>query len=240
MPLDPTILAAAAFIIAVGSFLQGAVGFGSALFAAPLLILLDPRFVPGPLIFTGLILSVLAMRRDAADFAASRIGWTLSGRLPGSAIGAATLGIIPMHELNVLLASLVLLAIAITVSGFEPRTNRRSLLLAGLLSGFMGTTASIGGPPLALVYQRLPGPVLRWAMAANFLVGGVVSLGLLSMAGRFGPPDLLVGAILLPASALGFAFSHLGARYVDAGRTRVAVLGVSALSSVAILLQELL
>lgn len=240
MPLDSSILVVAAFIVALGSFLQGAIGFGSALFAAPLLILLDPVFVPGPLIFTGLILSVLALRRDRADFAASRIGWTLSGRLPGSAIGAATLGAIPAHDLNVLLASLVLVAIVISVSGFEPRTNRRSLLLAGVLSGFMGTTASIGGPPLALVYQRLPGPALRWAMAANFLVGGVVSLAALWVAGRFGRPDLFVGAVLLPAAALGFAFSHHGARFVDAGRTRLAVLGISALSSVAILVQELL
>ena len=42
--------AAATVVMALGSVLQGSIGFGLALFAAPLLALIDPHLAPGPLL----------------------------------------------------------------------------------------------------------------------------------------------------------------------------------------------
>jgi hypothetical protein len=42
----------------------------------------------------------------------------------------------------------------------------------------------IGGPPLALIYQHHPGPVLRSTIAMCFFIGEVMSLVLLTATGR--------------------------------------------------------
>lgn len=219
--------------------MQGAAGFGSGLIAAPLLALLDARLVPGPLIVAGVVLSAFVLWRDREGLASAGIGWTLCGRVPGSAAGAAALALLPIHKVNVLLGMLVLVAVMMSVSGLHPPMNRRSLVTAGVLSGFMNTTSSIGGPPLALVYQRLPGRTLRAVLSANFVVGGLISLVALGVAGRLTAPDVWISLVLAGGAVTGFALSRTAARYLDTGRTRVAVLVVSAASSVALLVREL-
>jgi hypothetical protein len=47
----------AILIIAAGAALQAATGMGMALFSVPLLVLLDPGLVPGPLLCTTFVLS---------------------------------------------------------------------------------------------------------------------------------------------------------------------------------------
>ncbi len=239
-PVTGAVLAAACLVVVVGCVLQGAVGFGSGLIAAPLLALLDPRLVPGPLIAAGVALSVFVLWRDRDGLEAAGIGWTLCGRVPGSAAGAAALVVLPIHDVNILLGSLVLIAVTMSVSGLQPPMNRRSLVTAGVMSGFMNTTSSIGGPPLALVYQSLPGRALRAVLAVNFVVGGLISLVALAVAGRVAASDAAASLVLMCGAVSGFALSHSAARFLDTGRTRTAVLVVSAASSVALLARELL
>ena len=66
------------------------------------------------------------------------------------------------------------------MAGVRVRPNEHSLSVAGVLSGFMGTTAAVTGPPVALVYQRLPGPALRATMARFFLAASVLTIVVLS------------------------------------------------------------
>ncbi len=48
----------AAFLIFLGSFVQTAIGFGLAIVAAPLLILIAPEYVPAPICVVALFISV--------------------------------------------------------------------------------------------------------------------------------------------------------------------------------------
>ena len=50
---------AGAVVYIVGSTLQGVVGFGANLFAVPILALIDPGFVPGPVLIVNPLLSGL-------------------------------------------------------------------------------------------------------------------------------------------------------------------------------------
>src|SRR5438034_6678902 len=52
----------AALAMAVGALVQGAVGFGASLVAAPLLVLVDVRLVPGPIGIASLTLNFLIIR----------------------------------------------------------------------------------------------------------------------------------------------------------------------------------
>ncbi len=67
-----------------GAAVQGSVGFGLNLLAAPLLVLIDARLVPGPVLVAAIALvAVMSWReRHAIDFGGLR--WALLGRLAGT------------------------------------------------------------------------------------------------------------------------------------------------------------
>jgi uncharacterized membrane protein YfcA len=230
-------LAAASLIAALAAALQGAVGFGFALVSAPILVLLDVRLVPGPLIAAGFVLTVLVAWRERATIHLEGVGWQLVGRVPGSACAAVLVSAIPQGSMGVPVAAAVLVGVVLSATRLRLRPRRWTLVGAGALSGFLGTTSSIGGPPLALVYQHESGPRLRGTLAATFALGCVVSLSALAWIGRFGRPELGLALALCPAVLLGFGVSHRIARFLDGGYTRLSVLLVSA-AAAAILLVE--
>ena len=51
-------------ISAAGAILQGSVGFGLGLIGVPLLVLIDPVFVPGPLLLAAFLLNLLMSHRE--------------------------------------------------------------------------------------------------------------------------------------------------------------------------------
>ena len=89
-PILPA-LAAASAAMGVGAVLQGTIGFGSMLLAAPILVLIDPRFAPGPVLLNGLALSIVMAVRERAHIDLRGVGWILGGRIPGTLIGAGAL-----------------------------------------------------------------------------------------------------------------------------------------------------
>ena len=120
------------------------------------------------------------------------------------------------------------------------RPTRAVLFGAGAASGFMATAAGLGGPPVALVYQREPGLRLRGTLAAYFIVGTVLSLFALAWAGRFGAEELRLAVLLIPGTVIGYFLSRPAAAYLDGGRTRAAVLTVSILAAVSVIVTVLL
>ena len=122
-------------------------------------------------------------------------------------------------------------------SGGHP--TRGILFGAGAASGFMATAAGLGGPPVALIYQRETGVRLRGTLAAYFIVGTVLSLIALAWAGRFGTDEMRMSVWLIPGTVIGYFLSRPAAAYLDGGRTRIAVLTVSALAAVSVIVTVL-
>src|SRR6185369_15778614 len=94
---------------------------------------------------------------------------------PGSVLGATLLASLPPRSVSLAVGLVVLAGVAMTASGIHLRPRRSTLLAAGVLSGFMGTTAAIGGPPIALIYQHAEGPRLRGTLAGYFVVAAAIS-----------------------------------------------------------------
>lgn len=230
-------VAAVVAVSAVGAFVQGSVGFGHNLIAAPVLALVDERFVPGPAIASALLLTGLMAWRDHQGLHLGEIRTALVGRVPATFLAAATVALLPAGPLAVLFAVLVLLAVAIVASGVHVRPTTGTLLGAGALSGFMGTLTSIGGPPIAMLYANEPGVRMRGTLAGFFLVGTVLSLGALTVTGSFGTTELGLTAWTIPGVLAGFLLSARGATHLDAGHTRTAVLAVSVLGAVSVLVK---
>lgn len=235
---SPIQLVVASACIGFGALLQGSVGFGMALVAAPLLSLIDARLVPGPVLASALTLTLLVAWRDRRAIDMRGVTWAIVGRVPGTLAGAATIALLPARPLAIVFGVLVVVAVLLIAFGLPLRPTPRTLLFAGALSGFMGTTASIGGPPVAVLYQRAEGPRVRGTLGGYFVAGASMSIAALAIVGRFGMREIAWSLWLVPGALVGFALSFRVARWLDAGRTRNAVLGVAALSGALVILRE--
>lgn len=209
------------------------------LFSVPLLILIDSSFVPGPLLLAAFFLNLLVMKRErkAADYFSLK--WVLAGRFMGTVIGATLLVIIPQNFISILFGVLIFLAVFFSLGGFHLPLTARNMFGVGSLSGFMATTTAIGGPPLALLYQRESGKRLRGNLAGIFFVGALLSIFSLIVIGQFGLNEITLAVSLFPGILFGFFLSHWTARILDRGFTRPAVLMVSAISAGIVILKSL-
>ena len=88
----------------------------------------------------------------------------------------------------------------------------------------MGTATSIGGPPLALLYQHHEGPVLRATLAATFALGTVVSVLGLALAGVIEGWQVVLALALAPGTLLGVLASNRLVGRLDGAWLRPAVL----------------
>jgi uncharacterized membrane protein YfcA len=215
------------------------VGFGLSLVSAPFLMLIEPRFVPGPLLAVSIVLTVLTLWREHRHVDFGGIGPVLAGRLPGTFVGLWLLLTLPPREMSLTFGAMLLAAVAMSASRLRLAPTPPTLAGAGLLAGIMSMTTSAGGPPLALVYQSSAGATLRATLSGHFLIGAALSLLALRGGGRFGEDETALAALLTPGLLFGFLVSsHLRHR-IDAGYTRIAVLLVSGTAGLAVILREL-
>ncbi len=236
---DPLVFAAIAAAVAVGALVQGAVGLGLGLVSAPVVALLAPALMPGVLVWLGTLLPLLSLVKDwrSADWRGLR--WAFAGRVPGTALGVVVVSMVSARLLGVLVGAMVLVAVALTALVVRLPMRPAVLAGAGVVSGLTGTATSIGGPPLALVYQHVTGPRLRGTLAAYFVGGGVLSLGGLALAGELDAAQGVAALLLTPFLLVGFLLGGPVRRHVDAGRTRAAVLVICASSALVLLLRSL-
>lgn len=227
-------------ITAIGALLQGSIGFGLNLLAAPALMFIDPAFVPGPLIADALVLVLLMAWREHRDLDFSGVGWACIGRLPGSFVGLAFLLWLPPSELNVLFGAMILIGVAMSAWGVSFRPTPTSLVGAGAASGIMSITTSVGGPPMALVYQSSPGSVLRATLSGQFAVGATLSILFLAAGGKFGTAEVQYAALLIPGTVAGYLLSSRLTPYLDRGFLRPAVLAFAGVTAGIIILREFL
>lgn len=224
-------------VVTIGATLQGTVGFGMNVLAAPVAVQVEPDLVPGPLLLAALLLTLMAAIRERTTLDLGGAGWVIAGRVPGSVLGAVAVALLSTRGLSLALALVVLTAVVTMASGVSVPQTRSTMAGAGAVAGFSSTTTAVGGPPIALVLQSRPGPELRSTLGAIFLVGVVMSIVTLAATGEFGTRDLELGVIVAPAAAAGFAVSGPLRPLIDRGRTRPAVLAVSALAAAVLLVR---
>ena len=221
--------------VLLAAMVQGAVGIGFALAAAPVVTLVDADLMPGLLIVLGFLLPVLTFVREVGHTRWAGLGWALGGRVPGTVLGVLVVATVDERVLAVVVGLVVLGAVALTWSAVRLPDRPATLAGAGLVSGVTGTAVSIDGPPVAIALQDLSGPELRPTMSAYFVGGGVLSLAGLAIGGELRAEQAATAAALVPAVVAGFALSGPLRRHVDAGRTRAAVLLVCAVSALVLL-----
>jgi uncharacterized membrane protein YfcA len=224
-------------VMAAASFVQSSVGFGLALVSGPVLLLLDPNFVPGPMLATALVNTLLMVRRERQSIDIRGVGYVMIGRVPGTFVAVFVLAALSQRSYDLIFATIIIFSVGLSGLGCRVNPTPRNATIAGFAAGLMGTISSIGGPPLALLYQHATGPTMRSSLAAMFVFGAVISLTALSAMGRFGIEEIKLTGLMIPGVIIGFFASSYGARFVDSGRLRPCVLIVSGLSAIAVVLR---
>ena len=220
---------------AVGGVIQGAIGFGFALVAVPTIALVEPDAIPVTVMLMAVPMTIVMALRERAHIDVGGFATIMVGRVVGIAGGVLLLELVPESGLTVLVGVMILLGVALSVGGLDIEPQRWVNVGAGVLSGVMGTTSAIGGPALAVVYQRRPGPELRSTLALSYLAGIVIAVGALAAVGRVEGWHVWLALELVPALLLGLWLSFRLAPVLDRGWLRPSVLAFAAISGVVII-----
>ena len=237
--LTPIEYAVALAVVALGTVVQGSVGFGVNLLAVPVLAVMEPDALPATLTLLALPLGTAMARRERHGVDWPGVGWFMVGRLPGTVLGALVVASVAGDTISVLAGSGVLLAVGISLMTATVRITPGSTMAAGVASGAMGTATSIGGPPLALLYQHREGAVLRATLAVTFAIGTLVSLGGQAAAGALAAWHVGLALALLPATVAGLWVSGHVSRRLDGAWLRPLVLALAAAAAVAAVIRGL-
>ena len=219
------------FIVLIGAVVQGSTSMGFAIIVAPVLMIIDPNFVPVPTLLGGFVLSVYLMIRERKSIIFKGLGYSVIGRILGAILSAYILILISQTYFALLFGILILLAVLLSLMRGKWEISKPKLLVAGFLSGIMGTLASIGSPPMGLLYQHQKADVIRGTLSAYFTLGTVISLLSLSFIGKFTFVEFELFLWMLPAFTIGFWMSKYVTKYLDKGYTRWTILAVSSLSA---------
>jgi uncharacterized protein len=195
--------------VAIGALVQGTIGVGFALIVVPVAALLRPDLlsVAALALMVPLNIYVLAREWRALDWTGGL--WILFGRLLGTGGGILIFLLMTPRMLDLLVGASTVAAVAVTLWLPLFRADRWAFFGAGVVTGVTETAVGIGGPPLALVYQHNPAPVIRATIAACFLVGQLFSLAIMVQLGKVARTQVdAIGWLLLPLT-LGAVISQV-------------------------------
>ncbi len=226
-------------IFMIASAIQGSIGFGANLFAVPLLALINPELIPIPILIVNPIMNLMLAWRERGNVDRPAVISALVGRVPGVVLGVLALSLISSDHLGLLFGILLLIAIGLQLSGLTLSRTRRTVTLAGGVSGFMATAVGVGGPPMALVLKDLPGPSFRATMSPYFVIGSSLSILGLILGGQFEISDIWNSLLFLPAAIAGILISGPLRSRVDSGRIVYFIYFLSSAGAIALLLRSL-
>ncbi len=241
MPVEISVAAFAFVLVMVtlGALIQGSIGFGLGFAAAPAITLIHPEAVPATLLILTLPMVVIIALRERSSINIRGFLLITTGRIPGTLVGVLILVVVPANLFAVVLGLLILTGVTMSVIGTRFELRDRNQLVAGLASGITGTAAGIGGPPVALVYQDRPGAELRSTLSLAFVVGVIMSLVALTIAGKVQEWHALFAFALLPGLLLGLLASSFAAPFLDKRWLRPGVLTFAAVSAVFVIVKAL-
>ncbi|QTP56656.1 sulfite exporter TauE/SafE family protein [Billgrantia sulfidoxydans] len=219
----------------IAAFVQGAIGIGFALIVAPVLGFLRPDLLPVALLILMLPLNLYVGLREREAIDWKGVGWIGLGRLPGTFLGLWILVVLSADSLNQVVGASTVIAVlaALFAPVFRPKAG--ACASVGVITGITETATGVGGPPLALLYQHRPGPELRSTIACCFLIGEIVSLVILAVAGKFHLDQLRWALYLLPPLLIGSVASRVTHHRIDARRLRQGVLLFALVSGVVLM-----
>ena len=202
-------------LILAGTITQGTIGFGLGTIATPIIALIRPELVPTLILLLALCISSYTLSRTFRETSWRVVGISSLARIPGSLVGAWAIASLSPKGLSIFIGCAVLFAMTLSSLGWSPRPTTLNTLIAGVASGILGTSTSIGGPPMALIMKRFDPDRTRGTLAGTFVLGTLVSLIILAFSGQISSTQMGAAAAYLPLVIVGLiAANHLN-QFID-------------------------
>lgn len=240
LPVTPTEAVLATLIIMCGATLQGTIGFGMSLVTAAALAMVDPDFVPIPLLANAVILNSMITGSERKSFCKRTALWPIIGRALGAILTAKLLVEMPKQHMELFFGCLVLLAVILIKSGWHIKQTGPNLFAAGTLSGVMGTGVAIGAPPLALALDQSDSARFRSTISGICLAGSFLSFASLAAFGAVDQRKLMMALLVMPGMFAGFAISRRTRGLVDGQRLRPVIILIAGASAIILISKGIL
>lgn len=216
-------------------------GFGFALVMTPLLTLaweVKPAVVASVILSTTALVPLLLQVR--ARVSVARVSVLIGGSVSGIPVGVFVLDRVDPDVLTavvgaaVIVAGLLIYAAPAMGSGEDTVRGR---LAAGFVSGALGASTSLSGPPVVLFLLGRERDVdsFRATTMAFFLPGNLITIAAFVAIGRVTGDVALMVAAALPALAAGLVVGSLLRRRINPDRFRLVVVAVLVATSSVVL-----
>ncbi|MFC5650568.1 sulfite exporter TauE/SafE family protein [Paenibacillus solisilvae] len=196
-------------IVLLAAMIQTSTGFGFAIIAIPLFILLYPTHYAILLsVFLSLISSLTTLPRVVKDIDKLLLKRLLIGSLFGLPLGGLLYYTADVAWLKLIVGfAIILSALSIMIKIRFPLGDGKRI---GFLSGFLTSSIGVPGPPIIfyLMSKNMDKNIFRGTSMAYYCVVYPASLAILLSIGRF-HTDLLLDLLLIPAIFIGQAFGSV-------------------------------
>ncbi|MCC6792779.1 MAG: sulfite exporter TauE/SafE family protein [Thermomicrobiales bacterium] len=195
-------------IVLIAGVIVGLAGFGFALFAVPpLLFFQEPSTVVVLVNFLGFTSGIAVVYAESHQVRLPTlrelVPWAIVGLIAGTAVLRSVEGIyIKLLASVVVVVFAIVAAAGITLPGAQ---RPGATIVAGLVSGALGTSAGLPGPPIALLFtaRELPPAAFRVTITSYFMIVDLIAIALLAVSGQIGRSDMVLSVGMLPAALAG-------------------------------------
>jgi len=189
-------------------FIRGITGFGQSLLLAPILLLIiNPKSVVMTNMILGTLGSLVLLPYVFKNLNMGKLLPLVIGSLVGIPIGVSIIKVIDQAALKVLIGTLTVgFAIPIALGlGVTFKKEKMAAGICGLLSGTIGTSTSLGGPPVVLfMHSQNWSKVLSYStITTAFILNGLLSLSAFFFSGLLTGEIAIGAASLVPALVAG-------------------------------------
>lgn len=244
-PSDTSTILLAGVIVFAGHLVKGVSGFGSALFAVPLLLLiLDVRFVTPVFLLFDFTSGVLLVAANWRSIHRRLLLLLLSGMVLGTSIGTWMLLSFSHEILTRVLGVLVTVWAVTMLFEREPDTPPpgRSLStalapLSGFLGGALGAMFSVNGPPIIIYLSQVlkAKHAFRATLYGIFFADACYKVALFTANGLLNGDVLRFGLLMSPFLIAGIAAGSWIQRFLDQAVFRKVVAAILTVTGVLLL-----
>ena len=227
--MSPTLITVGIIVAFASGLVQGCTGFGMGLIASSsLMLFLPPREVIPIVLLMSTVNTALAVWPSRRHVSIRLLTPVTIGALAGLPLGVFALKAADPGLFKVCVGAFVtLFAIALLTGWKKPLPERLPILLPlGAVSGFLGSSTSMAGPPiiLFLANQRTPKDVFRASLLAYFFILNCILLVVYPLTGLLTLTAVCRGAVLMPALLIGtFAGIRLSRHIPEQAFSRIAM-----------------
>lgn len=225
---------------AAGATVQGSVGIGFGLVAAPGLVAIDPAFAPGPVLLVSQVVGLRHLLAEWRDIDRDALRHGLFGVPIGMAMGIALLSAVDQRTMALLVGGATVIGTLILLTGFQITRSVRTDIGASVLSAFGATAAGLPGPPLVAVYSEMKPACMRATCSGVIATISILAFFLLSLSGNFGGEEAELLAWLVPGALLGLVAARFVRPYVERPGFRQLVLVLALLGGAALIVRTLI